>query len=81
VEHLNVTHMDSWNRYGDESCDFRMQMCLLVTIDVLGGATGIRPSTEQGHPTEGTSRWLPPFSSVTWVSKVNLLWMIYCCAI
>jgi hypothetical protein len=48
--------MDSWNRYGDESCDFRMQMCLLVTIDVLGGATGIGPSTGQGHPTRGTGR-------------------------
>jgi len=31
-----------------------------VTVDVLGGATGIGPSTGQGHPTGGTYRWLPP---------------------
>jgi len=27
-----------------------------VIIDVLGGATGIGSSTEQGHPTEGIGR-------------------------
>jgi len=44
--------------YGNESCDFKMQMSLFVTIDVLGGAIG------QGHPTGGTGRWFPPFSCI-----------------
>jgi hypothetical protein len=42
--------------YGDELCDYQMQMCLFVTINVLSGATEIGPSTRQGHPTWGTSR-------------------------
>lgn len=58
---LECEHVDSWNMYGDESCDFKMQMCWFVTIDVLGGVTEIGPSTGQGHPTGGTSRWFPPF--------------------
>jgi len=33
-----------------------------MAINVLGGATGIRPSSGQGHPTGGTGRWFPPFS-------------------
>ena len=78
---LECEHMDSWNRCSDESCDFRIQMCWLVTIDVLGGATGIGPSTKQGYPTGGIGRWLPPPFNITWVSKVNLLWRIYYCAI
>jgi hypothetical protein len=38
--------------YGDELCDYGMQMCLFVTIDVLGGATRIGPSTRQGQVQE-----------------------------
>jgi hypothetical protein len=38
--------------YGDESCDLKMQMCWFVTIDVLGGATGIEPSTGKDTPRE-----------------------------
>ena len=44
MEHLNVKHMDSWNKYGDE-CYLRMQMYLFVAIDVLGGVARIRPSS------------------------------------
>jgi len=33
-----------------------------VAIDVLGGATGIKPSSGQGYPMGGTGRWFPPFS-------------------
>jgi hypothetical protein len=58
-----------------------IQMCWFVTIDVLGGAIETEPSTEQGHSTRGTGRWFPPPSSITWVSEVNLLQMIYCCVI
>jgi hypothetical protein len=55
---LECEHVDSWNMYGDESSDFRMQMSWFVTIDVLGGAT------EQGHPTWGTCKWFPSFSYI-----------------
>jgi hypothetical protein len=37
---LECEHVDSWNMYGDESRDFKMQMSWFVTIDVLDGATG-----------------------------------------
>jgi hypothetical protein len=57
--------------YGDELCDFRIQMCWFVIISVLGGATRIRPLIGQGHPTGGTIRWLPPPSSIMLVSEVN----------
>jgi hypothetical protein len=69
-------HMDSWNRYGDE-CDFRMRMCWFVTIDMLGGATMIGPSIEQGHPIGGTGRWCPPFSRMIFMFWNNLLMMIF----
>jgi len=75
---LECEYVDSWNMYGDESCDFRIQIFWFMTIDVLGGAIGIGLLTGQGLPTGGTSRWFPPPSSVTWVSKVNLLQKIYC---
>jgi hypothetical protein len=71
----------SWNMYGDELCNYRMQMSCLWSLICLGGATGIGPSTRQGHPTGGTSRWLPPPPSITLVSKVKLLQKIYYCII
>jgi len=52
-----------------------MQIYWFVTIDVLGGATGTRSAIVQGHLTEGADRWLPPPSSITLVSEVNL-WSI-----
>jgi len=69
-------HMDSWNRYGDE-CEFKMQMCWFVTIDVLSGATMIEPSIEQGHPTGGTGKWFPSFSHMMFMFWNNLLMMIF----
>jgi hypothetical protein len=33
-----------------------------MVINGLGGASGIRPSSGQGHPAGGTGRWYPPFS-------------------
>jgi hypothetical protein len=53
-------HVYFWNMYGDELCDYQMQICWFMIIDVLGGATGIEPVTIQWHPTRGTGRWLPP---------------------
>jgi hypothetical protein len=72
---LECEHVYSWKLYGDELCVTEMQMYWFVTINVLGG------TTRQGHPMEGAGRWLPPLSSITLVSEVNLLWRIYCCAI
>jgi hypothetical protein len=40
----------------------------LWSFDVSSGATGIEPLTERGHPTWGTSRWLPPPSSIMLIS-------------
>ena len=57
---LECERVYSWNMYGDEFCDYQMHMCWFAIIDVLGGATRIRPATGQGHSTGGTSRWLPP---------------------
>jgi hypothetical protein len=36
--------------YGDELCDYQIQIYWFVIIDMLGGATGIGPLTRQGHP-------------------------------
>jgi hypothetical protein len=69
-------HMDYWNSYGDE-CDFRMRMCWFVTIDMLGGATMIGPSIEQGHLIGGISRWFPSFSRMMFMFWNNLLMMIF----
>jgi hypothetical protein len=69
---LECEHVDSWNMYGDESCDFRMQMCWFVTSDVLDDANGIEHSTGQRHPTGGTGRWFPPFSCITLMFWNNL---------
>jgi len=69
-------HMDSWNRYGDE-CDFRMQMCWFVTIDVLSGATVIGPLTGQVHPTGGMGKWFLHFSRMMFTFSNDLLMMIY----
>jgi hypothetical protein len=72
---LEFEHVDSWNMYGNESCDFKMQMSLFVTIDVLGGATG------QGHPTGRTGRWFPPFSCIMLMFWNDLLVddiLLYC---
>jgi hypothetical protein len=33
-----------------------------MVINGLGGASGIGPSSGQGHPASGTGRWYPPFS-------------------
>jgi hypothetical protein len=46
---LECEHMNSWNKCGDE-CDSKIQMYWFVTIDVLGGAVGIRPSSRQEQP-------------------------------
>ena len=34
------------------------------SFNVSGGATGIEPSTWQGHPTGGAGKWPPPFSII-----------------
>jgi len=34
------------------------------SFNVSGGATGIKPSTWQGHPTGGAGKWPPPFSII-----------------
>jgi hypothetical protein len=43
---LECEHMYSWNLYGDESCDYRMQIYRFVTINVVGGTTEIGLVTE-----------------------------------
>ena len=35
--------------YGDELCDYQMQICWFMVIDVFGGVTRIELVTEQGH--------------------------------
>jgi hypothetical protein len=70
---LEYEHVYSWNIYGDELCDYRMQMYVFVTIDVLGGVTEIGPSIRQRHPTGGTGMWFPPSSYVMLIYK-----MFYC---
>jgi len=50
----------TWDMHGEE-CNYWIRMYWFVAIDILGGATGIGPSSRQGHPTSGTSRWFPPF--------------------
>jgi len=47
-------------------------MCWFVIIDVLGGATGIGPTTGQGHPMGGTGRSFPPFSCIMLMFWNNL---------
>jgi hypothetical protein len=37
-------------------------MYLCVAVDVSGGVIGIGPSSIQGQPVGGTSKWFPPFS-------------------
>jgi hypothetical protein len=61
---LVCEHMNSWKKYGDE-CDKKIQMYCFVTIDVLGGAVGIRPSSRQEQPTGGAGRWLSPSFFIT----------------
>jgi hypothetical protein len=58
---LEREHMNSWKKYGDD-CDSKIQMYWFVTIDVLGGAVGIGPSSGQGQPASGAGRWFPSFS-------------------
>jgi hypothetical protein len=73
--------MKSWNKYGDE-CDSKVQMYWFVTIDVLGGAVGIGPSSRQGQPAGGASRWLPPSFFITLIYEMfyhELL--LYCVSI
>jgi len=55
---LEYEHMNSWNKYGDE-CDSKIQMYWFVTIDVLGGAVRIKPSSG------GVGRWLSPSFFIT----------------
>ena len=47
----------------------------------IWGSFGSEPSSGQEHHVGGISRWFPPPSSLMLVSEVNLLQMIYCCAI
>jgi hypothetical protein len=52
----------AWDMHGEELCNYWIWMYCFVAIYVLGGTTRTRPSSGQGHPTSGTSRWFPPFS-------------------
>jgi hypothetical protein len=61
---LECEHMNSWNKFGDE-CDSKIQMYWFVTIDVVGGAVGIGPSSRQEQPTGGAGRWLSPSFFIT----------------
>jgi hypothetical protein len=71
---LECEHVYSWNMYGDELCDYQMQMCWFVTINVLGGATRIWHLNGQGHPMRGTCRW----ASTCFLYNVNVQkWFIY----
>jgi len=54
----------AWSMHGDELGDYWIWIYWFVAIDVLDGATGIRPSSGQGHPTSGTGRWFPPSSLI-----------------
>jgi len=73
---LECVHMDSWNKYGDES-DLKMQMYWFVTVDVLGGVAKIGPLLGQGQPTSGAGRWFPPFSRMILIFWNDLLMMIF----
>ena len=57
---LEYELMYAWDMYGEELCNYWIRMYWFVAIDILGGATGIRHSSGQGHPTGGTTRWFPP---------------------
>jgi len=48
--------------HGDELCNYWIRMYWFIAINVLGGATGIKPSLRQGNPTGGTSKWFSPSS-------------------
>jgi len=65
---LECDHMNSWNKCGDE-CDSKIQMYWFMTIDVLGGAVGIGPSSRQEQPTGGAGRWLAPSFYIRWIMK------------
>jgi hypothetical protein len=43
-------HVYAWDMYSDELCDYWIQTYWFIAIDVLGGVSGIRPSSRQGHP-------------------------------
>jgi len=59
--------------HGEELCSYWIQMYWFMAINVLGGATGIGPSSGQGHPTGGTGRWFPPFSCMVLMFWNDLL--------
>jgi hypothetical protein len=65
---LECEHMNSWNKCGDE-CDSKIQMYWFMTIDVLGGAVGIGPSSRHEQPTGGAGRWLAPSFFIRWIMK------------
>jgi hypothetical protein len=67
----------AWDMYSDELCDYWIQTYWFIAIDVLGGVSGIRPSSRQGHPAGGTGRWFPPFSRIMCMFWNDLLMMIY----
>jgi len=48
-----------------------------VTINVLDGAVGTRPSSRQGQPAGGAGRWFPPFSRMMFIFSNDLLIMIF----
>ena len=50
--------------HGDELGDYWIRTYWFMAIDVLGGSTKIGPLSRQGHPTSGTCRWFPLFSSM-----------------
>jgi hypothetical protein len=51
----------AWDMCNDELCDYWIWMYWFVANDVLGGVSGIGPSSRQGHLAGGTSRWFSPF--------------------
>ena len=68
--------------HGEELCNYWIQMYWFVAINFLGGATGIGPSSGQGHPTGGIGRWFPPFfSCITLMFQNNLFEddILLCC--
>jgi hypothetical protein len=78
---LECEHMNSWNKYSDE-CDSKIQMYWFMTIDVLGGAAGIGPSSGQGKPAGGAGRWLPPSFFITLIYEMHYHELLsYCVSI
>jgi hypothetical protein len=43
----------AWDMHGEELCNYWIRMYWFMAINVLSGATGIGPSSRQGHPTGG----------------------------